>query len=209
MKKRIFAILLSALLMASATACNQVPDNIPENETESTAEELNADANGISIIACGDHYCYYRIEGTFEYGCEIYGANGGIVFSEKTKRPMTVSEITPALIEIRIGYGTGINGRRYYSIETEKMSEEFFYVVANHGTKIAYVTYSTGDLNDRKLMVQDVFQPIDSGQSFVLDFSPTHTPVIEAEFLEGGSTFSLTYYEGQIYATKQAEFSLE
>ena len=38
MKKRIFAILLSALLMASATACNYTPDNIPENETESTLE---------------------------------------------------------------------------------------------------------------------------------------------------------------------------
>ena len=38
MKKRIFAILLSALLMASATACNYAPDNIPENETESAVE---------------------------------------------------------------------------------------------------------------------------------------------------------------------------
>ena len=38
MKKRIWAILLSALLMASATACNYAPDNIPEHETESTVE---------------------------------------------------------------------------------------------------------------------------------------------------------------------------
>lgn len=41
MKKRIFAILLSALLMASATACNYAPDNIPENETESISTETD------------------------------------------------------------------------------------------------------------------------------------------------------------------------
>ena len=65
MKKRIFAILLSALLMASATACNQVPDNIPENETESTTEGTVGNTNeieeGTSENAPGESEQWYTI----------------------------------------------------------------------------------------------------------------------------------------------------
>ena len=212
MKKRIFAMLLSALLVANISACNYMPenkDNPTFENTEQTDTQKNLSIDGQETIARTKNYHYYKVLGTFELGCEIYNAAGEIVLSERSQRPMTVSEIDADLIEIRIGYGTGISGCRYFSIEKNQMSEEFFYVVANHGTKIAYLTYSNGGLNDRKLMIQDIYQPIDSGQSFTLNFSPDHTPVIEAKFSEDGTTLFLTYFEGQIYATKEAEISLE
>ncbi|MBR2019365.1 MAG: hypothetical protein IKA05_03110 [Clostridia bacterium] len=208
MKKRIFALLLSALLLTNVTACNTAL----EKDVENTFEDTNTAESTVEeteTIARTKNYHYYKMVGTFELGCEIYNAAGEIIFSERSQRPMTVSEIDADLIEIRIGYGTGIIGRRYFSIEKNQMSEEFFYVVANHGTKIAYLTYSNGGLNDRKLMIQDIYQPIDSGQCFTLDFSPDHTPVIEAKFSEDGTTLFLKYFEGQIYATKEAEISLE
>ena len=209
MRKRILAVLLSALTLANVTACNVVQenkDNPTFENTEQTDTPKNLSIDVQETIARTKNYHFYKVEDTFELGCEFYNATGEIVFSERSQRPMTVSEIDADLIEIQIGYGTGTIGHRYYSIEKEQISDEFFDVVANHGGKIAYLN---GELNDRKLIVQDIYQPVDSGHIFTLDFSPTIAPVTKAAFSEDGSTISLTYLAGQIYATKQAKINLE
>ena len=207
MKKEIVTMLLAAALMTSSlTACTNVEAVGNDIDNTTTEESSENTLKGIETILSGSYYHYYKIEQAFEFCCDIYNSQGEIIFSEKTQRPLTVSEIHPDLIEIRIGYGTGIIGHRFYSVEKEQMSEEFFYVVAKHGTQIAYLS---GDANHRKLIVQDVYLPIDSGQCFTLNFSPTHTPVVEADFSEDGSKLSLTYLEGLAYATQQATFNIE
>ena len=56
MKKRIFAILLSALLMVSATACNQVPDNTPQDTEEDTLDGENQNPEDTSGVVSFETY---------------------------------------------------------------------------------------------------------------------------------------------------------
>ena len=217
-------IILSALLVANMSACSYVSENNPGEEAsagaaESTPSNINASQENTDLknqssvtggeyntgeiitIAQGDNYHYYQIAGTFELGCDIYNSEGEIILSEKMKRPLTVSEIDDDIIEIRIGYGTGIIGRRYFNTKNDQLSEEYFYVIATRGTQIAYLEGNS--LSDRKLIVKDIFAESDSYQSFSLDFSPTHTPVIDGEFSEDASSLCITYQKGESYSTAE------
>ena len=206
--KKLLSIFLPVLIVSNICACSYLPKNNDDALIENTTQAENEKemiTEEIETIARSNNYHLYRVVGTFELGCDIYNSNGEVVFSEKTQRSLNVSEIDPDLIEISIGYGTGIIGHRYFNVKTNQMSEEYFYVIANFGTQIAYLD---GGINDRKLIVQDIYRSIDDCQSFELDFSPDHTPVIDAEFSEDGSTLCVTYCEGESYATSQATLKL-
>ena len=197
------------------TALNQSVSS--PDSTDDSNKEIDDKTNSITglddspewkrqeTIARTKNYHYYKIVGTFEIGCEIYNAAGEIVFTERLQRPMTVSEVDADLIEIRIGYGTGISGCRYFSIEKNQMSEEFFYVVATSGTQIAYLS---GSIDDRKLIVQDIYQHTEKCQSFELDFSPEYTPVVDARFADNGARLQITYMKGQSRETTKATIEL-
>jgi len=197
------------------TALNQSMSS--PDSTDDSIKEIDDKINSITAlddspewkqqetIARTKNYHYYKIVGTFELGCEIYNAAGEIVFTERLQRPMTVSEVDADLIEIRIGYGTGISGCRYFSIEKNQMSEEFFYVVATSGTQIAYLS---GSIDDRKLIVQDIYQHTEDCQSFELDFSPEYTPVVDARFADNGARLQITYMKGQSRETTKATIEL-
>lgn len=210
MKKTFLSILLSALLAVNICSCAHVqsdPNPTPSESINQPAADQNTSKNTIPLnqasentvqseiqtIARGDFYHYYSVAGAFECGYEIYNLSGEVIFSERTWRPLTVSEINPSVIEIRIGYGTGIIGRRYYNAQTTQMSEEFFYVVANYGTKIAYLD---GDLDDRKMIVHDVYESSENALSFDLDCARDPYPIYDASFSEDGSLLSISYQSG-------------
>ena len=204
MKKLIYIIPL-ILLLALLAACGAPEETTaPPTVTTTVAENFASDIE-YETVARGNNYHLYRVVGRFELCCEVYDSDGEIVFNETTQRPMTVSEITPDLIEIRVGYGTGISGCRYFSVEKNQISEEFFSVIATSGTQIAYLT---GDINDRKLIVRDIYQLTDDCKSFELDFSPDNTPVVDAEFADDGSVLQITYMKGQSNETTETILEL-
>ena len=192
-------------LNQSMSSSDSTDDSIKEIDDKINSITALDDRKQQETIARTKNYHYYKIVGTFELGCEIYNAAGEIVFSERLQRPMTVSEVDADLIEIRIGYGTGISGCRYFSIEKNQMSEEFFYVVATSGTQIAYLS---GSIDDRKLIVQDIYQHTEDCQSFELDFSPEYTPVVDARFADNGAILQITYMKGQSRETTKATIEL-
>ena len=172
--------------------------NVSLQDANQLETEEKLQTEDIEIIDQGNNYRFYKINGTFELGCDIYNSSKVIVFSERTQRPMIVSKIDSDLIEIRIGYGTGISGCRYFNVKTNQMSEEFLYVIANNGTKIAYLD---GAINNRKIIVKDIYKTNGNFVPFELDFSHEHTPVIEAEFSDDSSMLYITYMKGESYVT--------
>lgn len=205
MKKRFLAALLAVLMITNICACDYMPnENVDKQQDESTEisfsndtdnKEINThkDEKKFETISRGTNYHFYKIVGTFELVCEIYDLNGKVIYSERTQRPINVSEIDSDLIEIEIGYGTGCIGKRYLSAKTSTLSEEFFGVIANKGTIIAYL-----ENDSKKLIVQDIFQSSDDIKSFELgycsDFSPSG---ISAEFSDDISKLYITYYRDE------------
>jgi len=196
MKNRALATILSVLILANLNACGFASEEegasgtFEQTEARSVQQVSNA-TEEIKTIDRTERYHYYRVVGTFELGCDIYNSEGKIVFSERTQRPLRLSVIDDDLLEVRIGYGTGTAGCRYFSLEDDRMSEEFFSVVANYGKRIAYLS---DDLDDRRLIVQDIYHPNDYYRIFDLDFSPEPMPVIDAAFSEDGAKLHVSYY---------------
>ena len=205
MKKRILAAFLAVLIITNICACNYVSnenvDKRPEeskdppisNNTDNKETNTQKEEKEIETISRGTNYHFYKIVGTFELACEIYDSNGKVVYSEKTQKPINVLEIDSDLIEIEIGYGTGYIGKRYFNAKTNTLSEEFFCVIANKGTKIAYLKNDS-----KKLIVQDIFQSSDDIMSFELDYCSDFSPSgISAEFSDDISKLYITYYRDE------------
>ena len=94
MKKRIFAILLSALLMASATACNQVPDNAPpstkdtsKNVTEETTVLADQDIPSSEDPACPLYSSYSDILEEYEFLLEYKRENAAQIYTNGFSYP--------------------------------------------------------------------------------------------------------------------------
>lgn len=217
-------MILSALLLANVTACNYVPmkqttlNNIDELTREdvtpqpkiSNVSVLNElenpyDEATIKTIARGTNYHVYKYTNAFYVYYEIYSLDGRVVLSDRTTRPVSISEINNDLIEIKIGYGTGIIQNQYYNVSKDQLSEEYFYIIANHGTLIAYLD---GDINSRKLIIQDAFQQSAFFKTFELDFSNEPMPVLDAKFSNDASSINITYWSSSTHEVKYRELKI-
>ncbi len=111
--------------------------------------------DGTETVKSGKLYRFYEKENDMNRYLEIYNSEGKTVHSEKTLRPIDVNEIDEDLIEITVGYGTGLAGHRYYSAQRDLLSEEIFYVIANYGSLVVYLD---GELEARTVAVRDAFE---------------------------------------------------
>ena len=142
---------------------------------------------------------YYKIEkDTKYYYYTVYGADGKEALSDKTSRPLTVKMSGEDIVDISIGYGTGIASHQYYSVSRNALSDELFYVVASSGETVAYLD---GTLEDRTLVITNVFDKQDTNITHKLSFSPTNTPVTKAEFTD--TALYITYLSGKTYTEKE------
>lgn len=156
----------------------------------------NSDSEQKEIIDSGKYYRIYKLN-TNQTGYDIYNADGAIVLSEKTDRPLEVNMINDDIINIEIGMGTGIAIHTYYSVGENVFSQEFTYVLSNLDELIAYIDVSEENpLENRKIIVQNIFDKSLFYKEFQLDFSNVDTPVIEAKFSNDGRNLQLTYISG-------------
>ena len=97
------------------------------------------------------------------------------------------------VVDVSVGYGTGIISHRYYHTEKDLLSKEFYYVAACNGRLIAYLDRK---LDERILIVEDLFD-----ESIRYEFSDLNFldvfPIVEASFSEDGTRLSIEYHYGK------------
>jgi len=94
--------------------------------------------------------------------------------------------------------GTGITIHKYYNANENIFSGKFTNVLTNSDKLIAYIDVSKENpLENRKVVVQNIFDKSLFYEEFKLDFSNVDTPVIEAEFSKDGASLLLTYLSGE------------
>ena len=149
------------------------------------------------IIDSGKYYRIYK-ENDNQVRYEIYNPEGKIALSKKTDRPIEINMISDDTIDIGIGMGTGITIHKYYNANENTFSEEFTNVLTNSDKLIAYIDVSKENpLENRKVVVQNIFDKSLFYEEFKLDFSNVDTPVIEAKFSKDGACLLLTYLSGE------------
>lgn len=151
--------------------------------------------NDVNIISDGK---YFRVfGGTLSETYEIYNAKGETVLSETTGRPLSVSMTDENIVDIEIGYGTGISVHKYYNGKTDAFSEEFLYVIANSNDMIAYInTPRENAFENRTVAVRNIFDKGLYYREFKPDFSALDTPVVSAKFSEDRTALEITYLSG-------------
>jgi hypothetical protein len=149
------------------------------------------------IIDSGKYYRIYK-ENYNQVRYEIYNPEGKIALSEKTDRPIEINMISDDTIDIGIDMGTGITIHKYYNANENIFSGEFTNVLTNSDKFIAYFdVFKENPFENRKVVVQNIFDKNMFYKEFKLDFSNVDTPVIEAKFSKDGASLLLTYLSGE------------
>lgn len=149
------------------------------------------------IMDSGAYYRIYKIN-TTQVCYEIYNSNADIVLSETTDKPLTIDMINNDIVDIGIGMGTGLTTHKYYNIKQNQFSEEFLYVLSNSNELIAYIDAPEHkSFENRKVIVQNIFDKKLFHKKFQLDFSDVDTPVTQASFSEDEKSLQITYLSGK------------
>lgn len=160
---------------------------------------LSACSPNKEIIESGKYYSIYKEKESATQVCyNIYNSNGETVLSESTSRPLTIEMIDNETVGIEIGMGTGISIHRFYNAKENVFSQDFSYVVANSNGLIAYIYVpKETPFENRKIVVQSIFDRDVFYKEFELDFSDVDTPVVEASFSKDGTSLQITYLSGE------------
>ena len=158
---------------------------------------VNNESEQIEIIDSGTYYRIYK--GSIDQVCyDVYNSDGEIVLSEKTDRPLAINMINDDIIDIEIGMGTGITIHKYYDVGANIFSQDFSYVFSGFDELITYIDVpKEKPLENRKVIVQNIFDKSLFYKEFQLDFSKVDTPVVEARFSKDGAYLQIVYLSGE------------
>lgn len=158
---------------------------------------INSESEHREIVDSGEYYRIYK-ENINQVCYDIYDSKGKIVLSEITDRPLKINMVNDDIVDIEIVMGTGITIHKYYGVEENCFSREFLYVLTNSDKLVAYIAVSKEKpFENRKIIVQDIFDKNSFCKEFQLDFSDVDTPVMEAMFSKDGTSLQLTYLSGE------------
>ena len=197
--KKIYLNLFICILVCFLSGCSSqmfIESNVSTECVESQLKNQN-------LIDSGRYYRIYQ-EDITNVNYDILNANGEVVLSETTDRPLIIKMINDDIIDISIGMGSGITTHKYYSVRHNLFSETFSYVFATSNELIAYIEIPKEQpLNGRKVVVRNAFDKEEFFKEFQLDFSDVDTPVIQASFSDDDSVLQITYLSG----SEQVEIS--
>jgi len=143
---------------------------------------------------------YYRVyKGTLTEVCyEIYDTNGKVVLSKETDNLVEIDMLNNHIVLIKTGLGTGISNYKYYDASKGVFSQDYTYVLANTNDLVAYMEVpKENPMENRKVVVQNMFDKVLFYKEYQLDFARIDTPVIKALFLNNGTQIQLTYLSGE------------
>lgn len=172
-----------------------------------------------TLKAAKDGYLVTRVERDLEYQCEatlLYGNEnyqlyrhgdtgfsgilsphsgyGTLHFQEEYYCP-TVTQLSEYIWEIAADHGDGHVQRDYWNLrETNNPHTTYHYAIALGHKKIAYLA---GDLEDRTLVVCDLFDSSTAQTFTALEFKAENMPVTAAVFSDNDTQLTLTYYTDQ------------
>lgn len=165
--------------------------------TESSAPGEYKDASDATVLATDDHFRVIK-EGAFAYSYEIYDSQGSLVIRQETGSKYPNVESLGDVIHISIGIGTGLALHQYYSISRGCFSPEFQYVVASNGEMVAFLQIPEHDaLQNRTLVIQNIFDEASYSKEIRLDLAPVDTPVLQASFSPDAAQLQITYLQGE------------
>lgn len=177
-------------ILVGVLFCFIVVYSLYENISNNKSEQME-------VLDSGKYYRIYK-GSTNQIRYDIYNYGGEIVLSEETEHPLEIRTINGNIIDIEIGMGTGITIHKYYDVDENVFSQEFQYVLSNLEQLIAYVDVPKANpLENRKVIVRNIFDKQLFYKEYELDFSYVDTPVIEAKFSRDGAALHLTYLSGE------------
>lgn len=187
---------MCVFLVALCACSNSDIKTVDNTDTIDNTDAVD-DTDNTFVEEVIDEQQYYKYvqTGQFEYGYYIYDANKNIVEEQKgLTNLLDLKLLNGNVVDIPLNWGTGLCEHRYYSAERDAFSKKYFFVSAYNNEKVAYLD---GSLQDRILVVQNVFDKTEYYKEFDLDFSTFITPVVEASFINNDSQLQVTYYSGE------------
>ncbi|HBT95354.1 MAG TPA: hypothetical protein DEB24_04340 [Coriobacteriia bacterium] len=132
------------------------------------------------------------------YYC-VYGTDGNVVerggYNGRLPR---LTLIDGDVVNIHRGVGTGIAWDRYYSLSRDVFSKTFTYVCAFSEECVAYIHIPDegNPFGTRSLVIRNAFDRSEYYKEVQLDFSRSHTPVLDAGFINDKMQLKITYQTG-------------
>ena len=208
MKKLLCFMLCILACFMCACSVLRGRDNTPVGETDAMdvssnkdcSDSTGIDTDNMNVLDSGDYYTLYQNRDTSLLYYRIYDKNGNTVLEEgqETYRPMNITMVRDSVVDISVGYGTGIQGHRYYNAADNELSREYMYVIAATGVLVAYIDVPQENTFDgRKVVVQNIFDEDVYRKELKLDFSKTVMPIDKAEFSDDGTSLAVTYLTGE------------
>ena len=141
-----------------------------------------------TVVDRGENYEVLQF-GKGHYGYRFYDSDGNLDSHNWTLfRCPVITPITEDIMELAISNGPGHVIRTYFDLKKGGM-ETYDYAIAVGNGKIAYLD---GDLDNRVLVVCDMFDRSNAETFEYLGFAPEPMPVTEAAFSSNGTELILT-----------------
>lgn len=181
--------IVMCLLLLLLTACSA------SNSSNSSIFSRNDAAIERSLIESSDYYKLY--DNTLSETLEIYNSKGELVRTITTEEPISITMLNKSIIDISIGKGTGLTKHTYYSVKLDDFSDDFSYVICASNELIAYVGISKDGLDNKTLIVQNIFNENRYYKEFIGAFDQVDTYELSSmsgEFSQDFSTLTVHYY---------------
>ena len=195
-KLTLVCLLICVFLVALCACSNSDINTVDNTDTIDNTDTVDDTDNTFEEEVVSEEEYYKMVyTGNFEYGYYIYDANKNIVEEEKgLTNLLDVTLLNDNVVDVHINLGSGLSEHSYYSVERDAFSKKYLYVSAYNNEKVAYLN---GSFQDRRLIVQNVFDKTEYYKEFDLDFSTFFFPVVEASFINNDSQLQVTYYSGE------------
>ncbi len=204
--KKTIALLLTLTMLLPLASCRLKSTSRPPSPSDAPTEITTQPP--VEDSGPSEEVKYYTIENlkSNKLRYTVYNKNGDVVLSGVTERPVEISMLSEALLDVCFDAGTEIAKHQYYDVENDRLSEAYFRVAATSGALVAYVesTFSENVAN-RKLVVQDMFDKSVFHKSFALGFSPSiASPVVSAAFTDGELDLEVRYFSESPHISRTA-----
>ncbi len=201
-------IISFCLCLASLVTFSGCSQEVKKENSESSSMSSVSDNNDMELVESHQFYQIYKNE--FEFKYTVFDSQGEIALTDTTDRPLSISMLNDKTVDISISMGTGLIVHKYYDISQNVFSEDFSYVIASKDNLVAYIYVpEQGGFENRKLIVQNIFDKSVFLKDFVLDFSNIDIPVNEADFSEDLSILNVEYLSGEGKGPVSVDLNLE
>ena len=138
------------------------------------------------LLQRGERYEIFSLV-PFSYHYRLFDREGNIIEERDTgSRYPGISMITDTILEIKIGYGTGVIAHHYLDLETDRISSTFLQVLCTNGDLIAY-------LDGEQLIVESIFGKTNLYKQIDHNLAPELVQVAQASFSSDGRILYFTY----------------